>query len=73
MDDRNPGTETTSHRFRLTHAVFGLVFIAMGLFGLDGDSGQSSAWVWVALLTGAGIAGIMAVISSVLADRRDRP
>jgi hypothetical protein len=55
-----------STRFSVGHAIFGAVFIAIGLFGLDGgEPGAAVRWISVGLLAAIGIAGLVAVVTTV--------
>jgi hypothetical protein len=66
-DVPDPEMAATARRFHVTHAIFGIVFIGIGLFGLGGDPNGDVSWVWVGLLAAAGLAGLVAVVNGIRA------
>ncbi len=58
-------TGSTDRPFQLTLFVFGIVFVAIGVAGLDAGIDADTSWIWVALLTGAGIAGLAKAVGSL--------
>lgn len=55
--------------FALHHLIFGVLFIAVGVLGLGGNADADVEWIWVGLLGAAGVAGLVAVVGSLRADR----
>lgn len=58
-------------RLRVAPLVFGLAFIALGVLGLGGTLDRELTWAWVALLAAAGIAGMAAVVRTLLGRSAD--
>lgn len=62
-------TESTDRQFRLAPFIFGVIFIAIGVAALGAGVEAETSWIWVALLAGAGITGLVKAIESL----RSRP
>jgi hypothetical protein len=71
-DVADPQLPASARRFHVTHAIFGIVFVAIGLFGLGGDPDGGVSWVWVGLLAAAGLAGLVAVVNGIRATGFNR-
>jgi hypothetical protein len=46
-------------RFRLTPFVFGVIFVTIGVVGMGRNGDADVSWVWVALLAGVGVGGLI--------------
>lgn len=64
---------TLQARFGLrpTPLVFGIAFLALGVAGLGGGADGETAWLWVVLLTAAGIAGLTAAVRAMARPSTD--
>ena len=52
-------------RVRVTPLCVGVGFILVGVAGIIGGVDVDRAWVWVALLTAAGVAGIVGAVQAM--------
>ncbi len=56
---------------RPTPLIFGIAFLTLGILGLDGGADGETTWLWVTLLTAAGLAGLVVAIRAVMGGPAD--